>query len=544
MTLKEKDQIDVVADVASDTTSNQDLYKVEYHYEVANKWKFFFLNEPGHPLNADLFDGEDYDIDTILTYEDDQRTDKKTAPVWKKIIGFFWDPIFLPPSERKYMLKIDFFIYIYAILACFIKYLDQTNINNAFVSGMKEDLNMYGSNDYNLLTTYFNIGYLSFSVPMSILMKYIRPSILLPSCEILWTFLVMIMAVAKNKETIYGLRLLQGVIEASSFPGLTMLIGEYYSKESLGKRMFMLDATGSVARMFAGYIQAGVYTTMNGRYGLPGWKWVFLVDGFISIPVAILGFLFLPDFPRNSKAFWLKKKERQFALARAKLNKKAQPKPMTIKSIIRTFTSWKLWLFVTTYATGVIGLNSTSYFALYLKWLKKYSVQQINLIPTAGSAWQFLSMLIFSAGSDYTGNRVGWICLNEFIGFLSCLLLSIWNIPFGALIFAFILGFGTLSAQTILMGWFADVFYDEPDLKAINIGLGNTIVYSFNAFLPLGIYKSNEGPRYNLGYKISMMFFIIGFIMAWVFWFVTNWYNRKRDIEEAKENPKDLNADA
>lgn len=262
-----------------------------------------FLNEPGHPLNADLFDGEDYNIDTILSYEDDQRTDKKTAPLWKKIIGFFWDPIFLPPSERKYMLKIDFFIYIYAILACFIKYLDQTNINNAFVSGMKEDLNMYGSNDYNLLTTYFNIGYLSFSVPMSILMKYIRPSILLPSCEILWTFLVMIMAVAKNKETIYGLRLLQGVIEASSFPGLTMLIGEYYSKESLGKRMFMLDATGSVARMFAGYIQAGVYTTMNGRYGLPGWKWVFLVDGFISIPVAVLDFYFYQISQEIQKLF-------------------------------------------------------------------------------------------------------------------------------------------------------------------------------------------------------------------------------------------------
>lgn len=42
MTLKEKDQIDVVADVASVTTSNQDLYKAEYHYEVTNKWRFFF----------------------------------------------------------------------------------------------------------------------------------------------------------------------------------------------------------------------------------------------------------------------------------------------------------------------------------------------------------------------------------------------------------------------------------------------------------------------------------------------------------------------
>lgn len=38
-----------------------------------------------------------------------------------------------------------------------IKYLDQTNITTAYVSGMSEDLGFHG-NELNLFTTYFNVG--------------------------------------------------------------------------------------------------------------------------------------------------------------------------------------------------------------------------------------------------------------------------------------------------------------------------------------------------------------------------------------------------
>lgn len=222
------------------------------------------------------------------------------------------------------------------------------------------------------------------------------------------------------------------------------------------------------------------------------------------------------------------KKDRQFALARAKSMNKAKPDAFSLKGLLVALVSWKLWLFVGTYVFGVIGINSTSYFVLYLKSLRRYTIQQINLIPTAGNAIQFISMFIFASISDYTGNRVIPVAICAAIGFISCLLLSIWNIPFGLLIFAFLLGHGAVS-QTILMGWFAEIFYDEPNLKALNIALGNTFVYSFNAFLPLAIYKTKDSPHFPVGYKISMMFYIIGFIFTWVFWYITNKYSKNRE---------------
>ncbi|KXT17054.1 hypothetical protein AC579_4323 [Pseudocercospora musae] len=78
---------------------------------------------------------------------------------WRRIVGLFWDSVDGPPRERSYIQKLDTYMFSYMCLAYFIKQLDQTNISNAFVSGMQEDLRLYG-NERNWLNTSFNIGIL------------------------------------------------------------------------------------------------------------------------------------------------------------------------------------------------------------------------------------------------------------------------------------------------------------------------------------------------------------------------------------------------
>jgi MFS transporter, ACS family, pantothenate transporter len=54
--------------------------------------------------------------------------------------SYFWDTFAKSPEERKFLFKLDGILLTFASLGYFIKYLDQVNVNNAFVSGMKEDL--------------------------------------------------------------------------------------------------------------------------------------------------------------------------------------------------------------------------------------------------------------------------------------------------------------------------------------------------------------------------------------------------------------------
>jgi ACS family pantothenate transporter-like MFS transporter len=109
----------------------------------------------------------------------------------------------------------------------------------------------------------------------------------MPICELAWTVLVMGIAGAKNAETVcttlqqetlkliffqvYGLRFAIGFFQGIAFPGFAALLGAWYTPSELGKRMALYEVSARVAGMFSGYIQAGLYTNMNGK-GMASWR--------------------------------------------------------------------------------------------------------------------------------------------------------------------------------------------------------------------------------------------------------------------------------
>lgn len=58
---------------------------------------------------------------------------------------FLWYPIYLPKDERELLIKLDYLIFhITFCLSCFTKSLEKSNITNAYITNMKEDINMTG----------------------------------------------------------------------------------------------------------------------------------------------------------------------------------------------------------------------------------------------------------------------------------------------------------------------------------------------------------------------------------------------------------------
>lgn len=80
---------------------------------------------------------------------------------WK---SYFWDSLNKSPEERRFLFKLDGVLITLASLGYFIKYLDQVNINSAFVSGMKEDLGLY-QNELNYMITAWTVGYVIGEIP-------------------------------------------------------------------------------------------------------------------------------------------------------------------------------------------------------------------------------------------------------------------------------------------------------------------------------------------------------------------------------------------
>lgn len=53
---------------------------------------------------------------------------------------------------------------------------------------------------------------------------------------------------------------------------------------------------------------------MDGTRGLRAWRWLFIIEGVITIGIAILSFFILPNFPRTTS--WLTEEERALAIWR------------------------------------------------------------------------------------------------------------------------------------------------------------------------------------------------------------------------------------
>jgi ACS family pantothenate transporter-like MFS transporter len=104
------------------------------------------------------------------------------------------------PGERKLVQKLDFFILTFCCLMYFlnctspsnisygVKFsdlldLDRTNLNNAYVSGMREELSFRG-NQLNQINTVFTVGYTIGQVPCNIALYYVKPRFFFPTCMV------------------------------------------------------------------------------------------------------------------------------------------------------------------------------------------------------------------------------------------------------------------------------------------------------------------------------------------------------------------------
>ncbi|KAF4480436.1 Pantothenate transporter liz1 [Colletotrichum fructicola Nara gc5] len=404
---------------------------------------------------------------------------KEKAPWW----SYIWD--YEPGrshEERVFIQKLDVFLITMLSFGYFIKNLDQTNISNAFVSGMKEDLSMNG-NELNLVDTAWTVGYVVGQIPSQIVLT-------------------------KTSNHVIVIRFFVGLAESIFYPAAHTILGSWYKPSELGKRACIFHASSAAASMFSGYLQAGVYKGLNGVHGLTGWKWLFIMDGIISLPICIAGYFLIPDLPENTRAFYLNEKDREMARNRMNAVGRAPRTKLGLSAFKRIFGRWHVYYLTILYIIFInIGPSSSvNPFSLWLK-SKGESVEKINIIPTAASAIQLVLTVSFAIISDAIRHRASIMSISTFLGGFAALLLAIWNIPDGLKWFAFLLQRASVPYGPLSMSWANEICGADAEERAIVIGIMNSLGYAFNAWVPLLTYPQVDAPKFRKGFIFSTIAF-------------------------------------
>jgi ACS family pantothenate transporter-like MFS transporter len=141
------------------------------------------------------------------------------------------------------------------------------------------------------------------------------------------------------------------------------LIGSWYTKDELGKRSNIFQAATAGGTLLSGVLQGGVQTTLNGKGGMPGWRWIFTIDAVISIPIAICAFFFIPDLPSVIKPNWIFKQD-DIDLANARLAQVGRSGPkkgnLNLKALWKILTTWEIFAFTFVYVCYIFAQSRSS----------------------------------------------------------------------------------------------------------------------------------------------------------------------------------------
>ncbi|OOQ91738.1 putative vitamin H transporter [Penicillium brasilianum] len=451
----------------------------------------------------------------------DELSDTEKAPVvsssanrpaapslWKAWRYMFdWYPSHYSAEERRLLRKLDCFIMPLCCLMFFIKWLDQGNVNNAYVSGMKEELHLTG-NQYSLFGTFYNIGYLLFEIPSMLLIS--RPGLSRyypPTMELLWGIVTFCQARMRNEHDIFGLRFLMGVLETPAASGSIYILTSWYRADEVFKRAGVWYVSSNAGSMFGGYLQAAAYTNLNGVLGMDGWRWLFIIDGCISIPIAIAGFFLFPGIPQSPRVWWLTERDQKLARARMGDDGVKESRKIGKRMLKRVFTHWHFYIAVGTYVCYVGGQMAL--------WLKHeatlhgtYTVPEINTIPTGVQGVAIVTGILSTSLCMVYPIWTTFTFATAVLLFSNVVLL-VWDIPTGLHFTAYYLLGMTSCITPILFPWVNMIMKDDAEARAFTTGAMMTCGWIFFSFYPITAFPVLEAPKWRKGFTVNTVLTVV-----------------------------------
>jgi MFS family permease len=94
-------------------------------------------------------------------------------------------------------------------------------------------------------------------------------------------------------------RMALGLAEGGLFPGVTWYITLWYRRHECGLRMAIFFSAATLAGAFGGLLARAI-SNLNGVGGKPGWAWIFIIEGLVTIVVALFAKFLINDSPETS----------------------------------------------------------------------------------------------------------------------------------------------------------------------------------------------------------------------------------------------------
>jgi ACS family tartrate transporter-like MFS transporter len=291
------------------------------------------------------------------------------------------------------------------LLAYLTNYLDRINIGFAGVA-LRHDLNLTATMFATGAGLFF-VGYFLFEVPSNLVLERIGGRRWIARIMISWGILSAAMIFVRGPASFYGLRFLLGIAEAGFFPGILFYLVCWFPAVYRA-RMMGLFTLGIPLSTVIGAPLSGILLGMSGVMGLPGWQWMFMLEGLPAVILGVVVYFHLPDKPADAR--WLSPAQKQWLQA-ALAADPSQPRRSHLLETFRAFYDPRVLAMCFIYLGNISANLSLAVFLPTIVAGMGFGPFTTGLIIAIPSAVGVVGLLVIGWLSDHFGNhRLLLIC--------------------------------------------------------------------------------------------------------------------------------------
>ncbi|KAI0356828.1 MFS general substrate transporter [Trametes cingulata] len=404
-------------------------------------------------------------------------------------------PVLSVEEEKRLWRKIDMRILPIFTVMYFVASLVRSNIGNAKLQGLSTQLELTG-NKYNIALAMYFVSYTCLTVPSNLVIKKLRPSRWLPGIALLWGILATLMGLVKSYPQLVGVRVLLGIAEAGLPPGVFYYITMWYPRHMVSFRIGLFWGGATFAGAFSGLLAFGI-SFMSGTAGLLGWSWIFIIEGLISVAVAVVAFFVLVDFPDT--ASFLTPEERSYVVNVLKYDNSSvgEEEHFEFRHLWETLCSWRVLFCCLINMSVITPVYGITFFlpSIINGFGFNTVISQLLSIPPYVVAT--ITVVAWSKWSDNIKKRSPFICA----GLVLCLVgfaINVSDVSIGAKYFGtYLVVTGSYAGFPGNVSWMGNNTVGHYR-RAVAIGMQVMFANAGGAIACL-VYRGEDAPRYVLG---------------------------------------------
>ena len=434
------------------------------------------------------------------------------------------------PMEKRILRKMDMFLIPLMGLLYFLSNLDKSNIGNAEVAGLSEDIGLKGK-EYNVCVTVFFGTYVVFDPIGANLLKIVGPHLMMSVCLLCFGAISLATAWVKSYGSLLAVRLLLGAFEGMIYPAINMYLSVCYRREQYAKRFAFVFSAACLSSSFGGLIAYGC-STINGS--MKSWQYIYIIEGVISIG-------FVPAYyfglSKNLEDSWFfNKEEREYIVERYKTMNTFNPDEsfdwFQVKLALKDIKTWVC-------AVALFGIDLTTFgltvfLPIIITSLGFTNVRaQLMTVPV-----YFLTAIVFficALWSDRMRLRSPFIigaCVTTSIGLAIVLGSQVHGVRYFG-VYILCMGIYVNAACNCL--WLSGNngnYFKRATALGINLFFG-----SGSGLVSGQIFLAGDKPRYIKGLSICLAFQVLSIFMTILQFWLYRRENQKKDkiIKECRE---------